>query len=250
MGRETHYLIHWKNMRDKYWAKKTYGRVDPIEYEEKRFSTPAGKLIDRIEKQAVVDLLKKYISDEEKIEILDVASGTGRLAFYIEEHIKEADIIGVDINENMLSRAKKIATNKKSKVNFLIGDIYSLPFTNNYFDAVVGLRFSMHLANLDIVLKELSRVLKKDGLLIFDIFNYNSILRLRGKDGYYTLSDLLGYGQNCSLRFLSCKGILLLGETIIRKLPSILLQMYNPLAQPPNLLEKYSTKLTVCFKKI
>lgn len=237
-------------MKDKYWAKKTYGNVDPIEYEENRFVTPGGKLIDRIEKQSIIDFLKKFLSGKEKMRVLDVATGTGRQAFYVEENIKKADITAVDINGNMLNRAKQIAKDKKSKVKFLLGDIYSLPFTNNHFDAVVGLRFSMHLPNLDKVIKELSRVLTKDGLLIFDIFNYNSVLRLRGKDGYYTLSDLSGYGQNCSLRLVGSKGIFLLGETIVRKLPYSFLPFLSPLINPPVFFQMFSTKLILCFKKL
>lgn len=237
-------------MKDKYWAKKTYGKVDPIEYEENRFVTSAGQLIDRLEKQSIVDFLARNNSSKKRLRILDVATGTGRLAFYIEEHIKKADITAVDINENMLNRAKKIAVDKKSKVKFVLGDIYSLPFSNNHFDAVVGLRFSMHLPGLDNVMKELSRVLKRDGLLIFDIFNYNSILRLKGKECYYTLEELLEFGQHCSLKLAAYKGIFLLGETIVRKFPDKLLFLLSTIINPPSLLQKFSTKLILCFKKL
>lgn len=239
-------------MKDKYWAKEKYGKVDPLDYELQRFATPAGKLIDEAEKKAVLDLLIKNIPKRcgKGGQILDVATGPGRLAFYIEEHMKNAKITAIDINENMLARARNMAKEKKSNIKFIKGDIYNLPFKKEQFDAVVGLRFSMHLSDMDQVVKELSWVLKKEGLLIFDIFNYDSILRLRGKDGYYTFKELVDMASNYSLGLKKVKGVLLLGETIIRRLPSIFFPFIFPLVNPPGFLQMISTKLILCFKKL
>ena len=167
-------------MKNKYWAKNKYSTVDPLDYEIARFRTNAGKLIDEAEKRAVLDLLLNSGIDYKKdFKILDAATGPGRLAFYLSDHLREAKITGVDINENMLRRAREIAGEKKVNINFIKGDIYHLPFQKAQFDAVVGLRFSMHLPDIDSLIRELARVLKKDGILIFDIFNLKSILRLR-----------------------------------------------------------------------
>ena len=129
-------------MKHKYWARKKYSQVDPIDYALQRFTTPAGKIIDEVEKKSVLDLLlNSGINRTKKLRILDVATGPGRLAFYLESHLRKAEITGIDINENMLQRARKIAVDNKSKVNFMKGDIYKLPFNENQFDVVTGLRF-------------------------------------------------------------------------------------------------------------
>ena len=112
-------------MKDKYWAKNKYSTVDPLDYETARFRTHAGKLIDETEKRAVLDLLLNSGVDYKKEpKILDVATGPGRLAFYLKDNLQEAKITGVDINENMLRRAREVARGKKLNINFRVFEIY------------------------------------------------------------------------------------------------------------------------------
>lgn len=245
-------------MKNKYWAKKKYSQVDPVDYALQRFTTPAGKIIDEVEKKSVLDLLLNSGMDcGKKLRILDVATGPGRLAFYLEKHLKKAEITGADINENMLKRARKIADDNKSKVKFVNGDIYNLPFKDGQFDVITGLRFSMHLPQIEKVIKEFSRVLKDGGILIFDIFNINSILRLRclyndeirKSLGFYSKQEIVVKANNNSLSFLSEKSILLLGETILRFLPNRLLNFTGPIINPPFLLKSISSKLVLAFCK-
>lgn len=246
-------------MKDKYWAKEKYSTIDPDEYTKDRFSTPAGRLIDETEKKAVPDLLLRYLpkNTEKKVKILDVATGTGRLAFFLERNLKQAEITGVDINENMLEKAKQFSQEYDSRVKFMKGDIYNLPFQDSQFDAVVGLRFSMHLPQIDKVIREFSRILKNNGILIIDIFNYQSILRLKffhrhnNKEdcGFYTIREITQIAINYKLELLEYKGILFFGETLLRKFPGKLLFLLSPIINPPKLLEKFSTKLVLCLQK-
>ncbi len=248
-------------MRDKYWAKKQYGNLDASLYEKERFNFPSGKLMGEIEKQSILMLLTNNNSygKTRKLQILDVATGTGRLAFYIENYYKKSIITGIDINENMLKEAKKNSKRNRSKVKFIKGDLYNLPFKKASFDVVVGLRFSMHLPDLNRVLSEFSRVIKKDGVLIFDIFNLNSILWFRQffqmkkaeELGYFSLKRIMSIAEKNGLRFENIKGIWFLGETITKIIPSSFLIFFIPiLIKPPFFLEKYSEKIILCFKKI
>lgn len=245
-------------MRNKYWAKEEYGQIDPVDYASRRFTTSAGELIDEAEKKSVLNLLlNSEIVRRKELKILDVATGPGRLAFYLENHLQEADITGVDINENMLKRAGKIAENNQSKVRFMEGDLYNLPFEDGQFDVIVGLRFSMHIPQIDKVIKEFSRILKNDGVLIFDIFNYNSILRLKSMDshskkedyGFHTIQEINGITKDYGFEFRGYKGILFFGETLLRKFPSRLLFLFYPTITPSKLIERFSSKLVLCFRK-
>lgn len=246
-------------MKNKYWAKKKYSIIDPDEYTKDRFSTPAGRMIDETEKKTVVDLLLGYLpqNTENKLKILDVATGIGRLAFFLERNLKQAEIIGVDINENMLNKAQQIVKKNRSKVKFIKGDIYNLPFKNGQFDVVAGLRFSMHLPQIDKVIKEFSRILKKDGLLIFDIFNYRSILRFKLSNrknksdcGFYTIGEITRIAKIYKFEFLDKKGILFFGESLLRKFPDKFLFSLSLLDHPPKFIERFSTKIVLCFKKL
>lgn len=245
-------------MKHKYWAKKKYSQVDPVDYALQRFTSPAGKMIDEIEKKSVLDLLvNSGIDQKKKLRILDVATGPGRLAFYLEHYFKKSEIIGMDINDNMLKRARKIAHESKSKVTFMNGDIYNLPFKNGEFDVVTGLRFSMHLPRIDKVLKELSRVLKWGGVLIFDIFNRNSILRLRYLNssekksglGFYTKHEIAVMANKNGLALFSEKNILLFGETILRLMPTQLLILAGPIISSSFLMKDFTSKLVLSFRK-
>lgn len=245
---------------DKYWAKEKYSQIDPFDYERQRFKTRAGELIDLTEKQAILGLLKKYsqIREKKNFKILDVATGSGRLAFFLEKNLNQTEITGVDINENMLERAQELAQENNSQVKFVKGDIYNLPFKDNQFDAIVGLRFSMHLPQIDKVIKEFLRVLKSGGILIFDIFNYQSILRLKllnshnNKEecGFYTIGEITRITKSYKFKLQGYKGILFFGETLLRKFPDKLLFLLSPIINPPKLIERFSTKLVLCFKKL
>lgn len=256
-------------MKDKYWAKNKYSSVNPTDYNIVRFASPAGKIIDEAEKNTILELLKRYafhnspsrrstahLEGAKKLKILDVATGAGRLAFYLEKHFPFAEITGVDINENMLDNAQQMARENKSKVKFTRGDIYHLPFKDGQFDAVAGLRFSMHIPQVGSVIKEFSRIIKKDGLLIFDIFNYQSIFKIsvryskKEESGFYTIKEMTQIAENYKYKLLEYKGILLFGETLLRKFPDKFQFLLSPFLKPPELIEKFSTKLIICFKKI
>ncbi|MBI3955619.1 class I SAM-dependent methyltransferase [Candidatus Gottesmanbacteria bacterium] len=237
-------------MKSKYWAKNKYSTVDPLNYETARFQTNAGKLIDEAEKKAVLNLLlNSGIDFQKELKILDAATGPGRLAFYLQDNFRKAKITGMDINENMLERARDIARGKKSNINFIKGDIYHLPFQKAQFDAVVGLRFSMHLPDINKIFQEFSRIIKNDGILIFDIFNLNSVLRFRDS-GYYTINELKQIARKSNFNFQEYKGIILLGETVIRRCPDKLLSFVYNMVESPKWLARISTKLVLAFKKL
>jgi len=247
-------------MKDKYWAKRAYQKTNPVEYEEKRFSGPAGEIIDRIEKSSVLELLLKYYPvaqrGEKALEILDVACGTGRLSLFLKEKLNEKiNITGLDISPKMLTLARRKAKKAKTGISFIEGDIYHLPFAENQFDAVVGLRFSMHLPEIETVLKELSRVVKKGGLIIFDFFNFRSLLRLRKfgflpkERGIYRLGEIVEKGQRVNLRMEDKRGILLFGETILRRCPPKLLPLLSFTFYPSAPFSNLATKLVVRFRK-
>ncbi|MDO8515109.1 MAG: glycosyltransferase [bacterium] len=226
-----------KRRPDNYWAKELYAKVDPKQYQDDRFQSKAGKIIDEVEKGTVKDLLLAY----KPTRILDVATGPGRLALYVEKHFPKAKITGIDINKNML-------TESTAKITFRQGDLYKLPFPNNSFDAIIGLRFSMHLPNFNIILNEFSRVLKNDGVLIFDIFNADSLLRFKSGGRLYKLPEICSIAKECGFQIQTYKGIVLLGETVLRVCPPQLLFLLKPTVAPAKLISRFSTKLVLSFK--
>jgi SAM-dependent methyltransferase len=133
-------------------------------YEDKRFSR-GGRLIDRREKQAVLDALGPVDGRE----VLEIACGTGRFTVTLAE--RGADIVGLDISEPMLQqgRQKARAVGVGDHLEFMRGDAGRLPFPDDHFDTVFGMRF-FHLADTPAAfLEEMARVSREQ--IFFDTFN-------------------------------------------------------------------------------
>jgi ubiquinone/menaquinone biosynthesis C-methylase UbiE len=101
--------------------------------------------------------------------ILEVAVGTG-LAFYeIVKRNSEGTNIGIDLSEGMLKRAKE-RLRKLSGVNYelKIGNAFRLEEEDAHFDVLIN-NYMFDLISfdqMDAVLKEFKRVLKKKGKLV------------------------------------------------------------------------------------
>ena len=91
--------------------------------------------------------------------VLDACCGTGDLA--LEAERQGGRVVGLDFSERMLERARR----KSQTVEWLQGDLLALPFADGSFDAATvgfGVR---NVADLDLGLRELRRVLRPGGRL-------------------------------------------------------------------------------------
>jgi demethylmenaquinone methyltransferase/2-methoxy-6-polyprenyl-1,4-benzoquinol methylase len=98
-------------------------------------------------------------------DVLDVATGTGDLAFAIRQAGAKR-VIGTDFSEEMIEAAKKKAPKHGPDVRFEIADALDLPFDDASFDAVTvgfGLR---NMVDYDAALREMHRVLRPGGCAI------------------------------------------------------------------------------------
>jgi 2-polyprenyl-3-methyl-5-hydroxy-6-metoxy-1,4-benzoquinol methylase len=102
--------------------------------------------------------------------VLDLTCGTGSQVFHLSD--KGFEVIGVDINEKMLTTAKQKAVQKGLSIRFEQGDMRTSQV--DQFDAVLTIFNSIgHLTKADfaIALKNIHANLRPGGLYIFDIFN-------------------------------------------------------------------------------
>jgi demethylmenaquinone methyltransferase/2-methoxy-6-polyprenyl-1,4-benzoquinol methylase len=92
-------------------------------------------------------------------DVLDACCGTGDLAIACAR--ERGRVTGLDFSERMLERARR----KAPEINWMRGDLLSLPFPDASFDAATvgfGVR---NVENLAQALTELRRVLRTDGRL-------------------------------------------------------------------------------------
>lgn len=145
---------------------KEWYQADDVaeEYDAKRFSD-GGRLIDRREKEAVLDALGPV----EGKDVLEIACGTGRFTVMLAE--RGANIVGLDISSAMMAQGRQKAKSAgvAGLVEFMRGDAARLPFPDDHFDAVFAMRF-FHLADTPAkFLAEMCRVSKDQ--VFFDTFN-------------------------------------------------------------------------------
>jgi demethylmenaquinone methyltransferase/2-methoxy-6-polyprenyl-1,4-benzoquinol methylase len=105
-----------------------------------------------------------------KLVCLDLACGTGDIALKIALKMPDAKVIGLDLNHEMLEKARQIKSARYShldKLHFVQGDICKLPFDDSSFHTVTGGYALRNAPVLEKALQEIYRVLKPGGRALF-----------------------------------------------------------------------------------
>ena len=99
--------------------------------------------------------------------MLDIATGTGDFAILSAQMLKPQRLVGADISEGMMEvgRQKVRRLGLDKTITFEKEDCLNLTYNDETFDAVTAAFGIRNFADLDKGLKEMSRVLKKDGHL-------------------------------------------------------------------------------------
>lgn len=126
-------------------------------YDADRFMNSYGRFIDKAERKIMDQLLKG--SRKEVMKSLEIACGTGRLTNYATH--------GLDASDAMMTFARK----KHPNVDFRLASATTTGYDPEIFDMVYSFHLLMHLDDDTIqeVFDEVYRILKHDGIFIFDI---------------------------------------------------------------------------------
>lgn len=109
----------------------------------------------------------KYIKDGQKV--LDLGCGNGRFYKFLEQN-RKINYLGIDNNKKFI----EIAKNHFPKAKFKIGDLLKLPIKNSSIETVTAIASLHHIPSRKLrekALKEMQRVLKKNGILILTVWN-------------------------------------------------------------------------------
>lgn len=122
--------------------------------------------------------------------ILEVGCGEGLFLTRLALAHKDKQIYGIDNCEDILQKADRRLKEKNiENVKLSCADATSLPFEDSYFDTVVCINVILNLDSIDVVkkaLREITRVCKKEGKVIFDFRNSkNPLLYLKYKLASY-----------------------------------------------------------------
>ena len=187
--------------------------------------------LDPMSKDRIIHAVKMI--NGEKGEILDLGFGNGYFEQKLTDKNKNFKLYGIDVSSVAVARAKKRYGN-----NFLLGSISKLNFHDNVFDFVVSLECLEHVPSNKIfeTLREVRRVLKKDGKIIFSIpinekysqkFNPNNHLRRYTKELFIQELILAGFKVEKTMQFYAFSSLYHLKK---------LLQLFFPNKWRPNIL--------------
>lgn len=126
-------------------------------YDQMRFRSPKGKLLDKREKKIIGEFLNGL---PEGSLILDLPCGTGRITEFL--LCKKYRVWGIDISPEMLEVARIRLSQFGNAVDFYLADAENLPFEDKFFDSATCVKLLGHIpSEIRIgILKEIRRVTK------------------------------------------------------------------------------------------
>jgi 2-polyprenyl-3-methyl-5-hydroxy-6-metoxy-1,4-benzoquinol methylase len=152
------------------------GKYKMKQWYEELFENYGMKYDNEIFAQGTIgecDFIEKETGYNKATRILDIGCGTGRHS--IELTKRGYTVVGIDLSESLLKRAKEKASEQKLQINFQKHDARNLPFLNE-FDLVIMLcEGSFPLMETDEmnfqILQNATNALKPKGKLIFTTLN-------------------------------------------------------------------------------
>lgn len=137
----------------------------------------------------------KFLGNIHGKKILEIGCGGAQCGIAMAK--KGAKVIGIDISEEQLKFAKRLAEKNKVKIKFFRGDVKKLPqIRSNSQDVVFSAWALFYVDDLKSCFKEVHRILRNRGLFILALPNpYYSIIdpkTLRFKKSYFETGKYIG----------------------------------------------------------
>jgi ubiquinone/menaquinone biosynthesis C-methylase UbiE len=143
------------------------------EYWENKYKSRSWQDYDEITKRelynhtfrASVDLLIEQCALENNSNVLEIGCGWGRCIIGLRRHFPEIQITGIDLASSVIDKARTIVQGEigNHNIQFQQGNAEELNFPDESFDAVISTRVFQYVKDPENALKEVYRVLKRNG---------------------------------------------------------------------------------------
>ena len=109
------------------------------------------------------------------LKALEIGTGQGLGAIWFAENTKKGNIIGIDLEKDMVDIAKRNVMKEglERRISIMRGDATNMHFKDQTFDIVMALGVLHHIPEYGKAIKEVYRVLKENGSLFILEFNWN-----------------------------------------------------------------------------
>lgn len=115
----------------------------------------------------IINEIELHYGGKEKINILDVSTGSCNSLFKHGWMNLNATYTGLDLSQTMIKQGQKKMADNRIPINLIIGDGMNLPFIDECFDVVLNYGAINGMAYPEKALSEMSRVCKPGGFILF-----------------------------------------------------------------------------------
>jgi len=153
--------------------------------------------LHRAWKDAMVAWLAPPRKSKVAYSVLDIAGGTGDIAFRIADRSATARVAVADVNRAMLDVGRKRAMRREvaRRVAFVQANAEALPFAGSRFDAVTVAFGIRNVPRIDKALAEVRRVLKPGGRFLCLEFSTVDMAVLDGLYDFYSFNVIPRLGR-------------------------------------------------------
>jgi len=141
-------------------AASLHGNVPPDWYHRSMRKNPLQWFYHTIRMRVVAGQIEPV-----KGKVLDIGCADGVFTKVILDNTHAKEVIGIDVLKPSIKWANKHWT-KEKQMKFQVGNAHKLKFSAMQFDAVFAFEVMEHVSDPVAVLKEMKRVLKKNGYIM------------------------------------------------------------------------------------
>jgi ubiquinone/menaquinone biosynthesis C-methylase UbiE len=145
-----------------------YSKLHHLYWNNNVKTSNSSYIVKRAQKNAykIKKIIPKNINIYNKDVFVDIGCGDGSITHELSKIYKFKKVICVDV-ENWFDTY----TNKNININMVITDGHTINIKNNYVDVILCNHVLHHVINLDEMLNEIVRIIKKNGILIIKEHN-------------------------------------------------------------------------------
>jgi len=240
------YLSYRENMQGKPYDYSSAKEAE--KYSKNRFKGKSGEMIDVFER----DIICNFIGGKRWHGAVDLGAGTGRVSLHLLDCARIDKLVLVDVSDQMLLLAKSNLKNRSEKLNFVKRDATRTGFKNNSFDLTVSFHLVKHVADLDSLVHEISRITKKGGFVLAEVTNSHSLAWFwRNGAKLRSYGEVMRVAEKHGLVREAVSGCNIFGESVYWLIPVALLSYFYKFDRlVSSMLTFNCSKIIFLFRKI